>query len=386
MIKTYLNILFICCVNLLSIMSYGQITIATKATNPETTYDYIFNWDGNDIKLFGYEPYLVRLDENPRVEQSGTSYTNAINNDSFGYRISAVLDWDSDNAVTALGNGTFMEYLGGLTQAIVDKHIDLPDNNLLLGIGVENGASDDTFNRRDRVGIIGEALILTFDTAGRLNADNTLQNRAFVPVTSNFTNTGLNANTALRISDMHLEPSGIIKNNEYRMLDYLIYDASKNAILTEDISDSGIELGFQTKDTNGTIDKGWIIDDGDMIILAYRNPPLGMTSTLVQYSWGLWSLKMNLVDKSTLSSNSSITNPTTVLYPNPVSNQINIKLDKIYNNIAVKLLSIQGRELLSFNQSSKNIVSINSEHLKNGTYFLSINLDGNQSTIKFIKK
>lgn len=386
MMKTYLNIFFTLCINLFCIMSYGQITIATNARNPEIHYDYLFNWDGNDIKLFGYDPYFVRLNENPRVDQSGKSFTSAKTNDSFGYRISSVLDWNSDNAVNAFSNGTFLQYLSGLTQAIVDKHIDLPDNNLLLGTGVENGASDDTFNRRDRVGIIGEALILTFDTAGKLDTDNTVPNRAFVPVTSDFTNTGLNTNTALRISDMHLEPSGISKNNEFRMLDYFIYDVSENTILSNDLSDLGMELGFLTKYTNGTINKGWILDDGDMIILAYRNPPADIEINLVQYSWGLWSLKMDLIDKSVLSSNSSTTHPTTVLYPNPVTNEVNIKFDKTYNNISVKLLSIEGRLLLSVNESSKNMLSINVENLKTGTFFLIVNLDGDQNTIKLIKK
>jgi hypothetical protein len=388
--KIYINIFLTFSIYLLCLKSQGQLTVATNATTPQYSYEYIYNWDGTDITLFGYNPYFVLLDENPRVGESGDAFTSASSNDSFGYRITAVSDWDSDTAEDALNNGGFMGYLGNLTQALVDKHADYYGgaHPLKLGIGVENNMSTGA-NRRDRVGIIGEALILTFDTSGQIAADNTTNTRGFVPEIGSFTNTGLSTNTALRVSDIHLEPSNIPNNNKFRSLDYFIYDASENAILSDNLSDSGMELGFTTLDTDGTVTRSWTLDDGDMIILAYRNPPEAMEKTqqrLTQYSWGLWSLKMDLIDKSVASSDLPRIKTPVTIYPNPVVDVVTIDLDKTYKYISIKLFNTLGKELMSLNETSKNKISIDIENLKSGAYFLMVILDDHKSMLKLIKK
>jgi hypothetical protein len=149
-------------------------------------------------------------------------------------------------------------------------------------------------------------------------------------------------------------------------------------------------IGFPMKDTEGTLTASWTLDDGDMIILAYRAPipAEGEDESDIDFgrnSWGLWSLKLDLVNKSTLSSNSSIINPTTILYPNPAPGSVNIQLNKTYTAISAKLYSIEGKEVLSFKDASKNKLSIDIESLNSGIYFLILNLDDTKSTIKVIK-
>lgn len=382
--KTNLTKLLTICISVFCFTVQGQITIGSNGVQKSAFKDFIYHWDGNDITLYGHYPYFIRPDQNPRVPESGDSFTSPRTNDSFGYKMTAVIDWDTDSAISAIDNGMFIEYLSTLTPGDVNKHADF--SGVKLGFGVDNLADSDEL--KDRVDQIGEALLLTFDTTGNLEADTTPRHREFVPEERSFINTGLNSNSALRVSNLHLEPGNVSSNNRYRRLDYLIYDASENAILSDAMSESGMELDFKTRDTNGTIEGTWTLDDGDIIILAYL-PPLPEDEPDIvasRYTWGLWSLKMDIVDKSTLSSNSSNTNIETVLYPNPTTNDINIQLNKTYKNISIKLYSIEGRELLSRNYSSKNKLSIDIESLKSGHYFLMLNLDDNKNTFKIVKK
>lgn len=383
--KTYLLFFFVLSINLSCFKSYAQITLATDTRHAQDSLEYVVNITNNNIQLYGDAPYLVRPDQNPRVEASGRTFTNSRNNNSFGYRINGVSNWDSDNAVSALNNGEFMAYIRSLTKVRVNKHGDF--SGLKLGIGIDNGLDIDG-DRNDRVGSLGEALILTFDTKGQLETDINLRLREFVPEDVAFTNDGLDDNTALVISNLHLEPGNVRANNEYRIIDYFIYDFSENAIMANDENASGLELGFATRETSGTIPGPWNLDDGDMIILAYRPPSPDADPDRVdlgRYAWGLWSLKMDLINKSNLSSDSSNSNPTSMLYPNPISSEVNIKLNKTYQNISVKLYSTDGRVILSHNYLSRSELSINMESLKSGHYLLRLHLDHKTSTLKIIK-
>jgi hypothetical protein len=141
--------------------------------------------------------------------------------DSFSMVYTAALDWDASAAQTAISNGTFNTYVGGLTPGNVDSTADAFYPTITTG-------DDGGFNA------LGEVMFITFNTA-------------------NLTTPG----SSLVLQELYFSTLTLGDRT-----DFLIYDASANAV---------IEKNWDVKYDNGTVDTvtgSWTLETGDMVVLA----------------------------------------------------------------------------------------------------------------------
>jgi hypothetical protein len=89
------------------------------------------------------------------------------------------------------------------------------------------------------------------------------------------------------------------------------------------------------------------------------------------------------VTSSALSTN-NFTNNTFKVYPNPISNELNIDSNVVIEKI--EIVDINGRILVSSNQNNTNSILVNTTDLKNGIYLLKIASNNTIETRKIIKK
>ncbi len=75
--------------------------------------------------------------------------------------------------------------------------------------------------------------------------------------------------------------------------------------------------------------------------------------------------------------------PSFALYPNPVSDQLNIKHNGPLAGTVASIYDVSGRTILS-ETLKENAIDISS--LTSGTYFLNLNTEGKSTTLRFIKK
>jgi len=287
-----------------------SITMRSDSIRTYDHLDFLYAWHDSRVLMYGDRPRLVEDGTNPRVEPSNRLFTGGFPGDSFGFRMSGVADWNTDDALDALASGDFELYLAsrmGAPDGIrIDRHADF--EGLKLGFGVDSSAiqtdSGDSVNRTDRVSQPGEALVLIIDTDGTLQPDPDPPNNThyeFVPEGSSFANTGLRPETTLVLADLHLEPVNTNPANITASVDYLIYDVSEQSLIVGQANEPGEATGvlLSSLDRIGTLPGSWIVDDGDIIVLAYNadtvvfNPSGGT----YKHSWGLWSLRWDLVDR-----------------------------------------------------------------------------------------
>ena len=75
-----------------------------------------------------------------------------------------------------------------------------------------------------------------------------------------------------------------------------------------------------------------------------------------------------------------------VIYPNPTSSTINIKLDKIYNETSVNLVDLSGKVLMVKTNSNSTETTLDVLNLSSGIYILKIIVDQTLYTKKIIRK
>jgi len=88
----------------------------------------------------------------------------------------------------------------------------------------------------------------------------------------------------------------------------------------------------------------------------------------------------NFIDDATLGENENLTNTISV-YPNPVSNELNINSNSIFDKIEV--FDVAGTLVFT---SAEQINTINVEKFKSGIYFLHLWEGEKRETIKFVKE
>ena len=69
------------------------------------------------------------------------------------------------------------------------------------------------------------------------------------------------------------------------------------------------------------------------------------------------------------------------LYPNPVTNVLNVKIENNFENLNYRLIDVEGK-IINQGLINENITSINVEHLSKGIYFIKVS---DNTAIKFIK-
>ena len=91
-------------------------------------------------------------------------------------------------------------------------------------------------------------------------------------------------------------------------------------------------------------------------------------------------------DVNTLSVTSFESQLSIKVYPNPVVNNVIVSLGKSYNDINIKLYSITGQLIHSFNKTNSTDCDLDMVNLPSGNYILKINADGNIKSSIIIKK
>ena len=89
---------------------------------------------------------------------------------------------------------------------------------------------------------------------------------------------------------------------------------------------------------------------------------------------------------TTAVTHNKITDNIMVVFPNPVLDELNLKFGIKMDNVEVKILDLQGRNLMTksfFNSTSEKLVVSN---LNNGVYFVKVTANGIVMNSKFIKK
>ncbi|MGB0371992.1 MAG: beta-propeller fold lactonase family protein [Opitutales bacterium] len=277
----------------------AQITIRTEGRSHEAYKDFMYHWDGSEIKFYGDELHYV-ADEDIDVPASGTTFSSPALNDTYGYRLEAVEDWNSEDAQTALARGDFQLYLKSRNPALVDGHrgniygytvYSEHDQSGYLGLGAGYPGHP------ERIGTLGEALILTVDTQGDIQADPNTSAFFGVNVGSDagytFTNIGLSADSQLVISDLHL--GRFTSRDADVAVDFFVFDVSENRLISGPGNGSAMGLKLTPDDlSTSTIPGPWKMDHGDIIVLAHSvrdgvTDPTGF--------WDLWSLKMDITER-----------------------------------------------------------------------------------------
>ncbi|ULC57941.1 T9SS type A sorting domain-containing protein [Flaviramulus sp. BrNp1-15] len=118
-------------------------------------------------------------------------------------------------------------------------------------------------------------------------------------------------------------------------------------------------------------------DDGNIVAIgAYLNDGNGSNSGHAR----LFS-NSNILNIESINSIGKI-----IAYPNPVTNQIYIELEKIVENSKVQLYNIEGKLLYTQDYNGINHLMIDMHSFSKGIYILKLQLDKIQKTLKVIKQ
>ncbi len=97
-------------------------------------------------------------------------------------------------------------------------------------------------------------------------------------------------------------------------------------------------------------------------------------------------LVLNLTSISTTSGIENIDISSEIkVFPNPVTDNLNIALENACDEVTVKLTSISGQTVYSAVYGQTNSIQISTESLSPGIYILNIGVDGSWDTVKLIK-
>lgn len=77
--------------------------------------------------------------------------------------------------------------------------------------------------------------------------------------------------------------------------------------------------------------------------------------------------------------------PTYSIYPNPVSNRLNINFNKHVENAQINIMNIAGQTIKRINITNTSKFEMNTSNLPSGIYFARILVDSKISTLKFVK-
>lgn len=74
------------------------------------------------------------------------------------------------------------------------------------------------------------------------------------------------------------------------------------------------------------------------------------------------------------------------VYPNPVSSEINVRLDKAYDDINISITNVYGAQVWNEQFSRSDVVKMNVDALPNGVYLIVTEANGSRSQGRFVKE
>lgn len=172
---------------------------------------------------------------------------------------------------------------------------------------------------------------------------------------------------------------------------------------SEFLEGTTITIAANASDTDGTITKVEFFDDdgvtnrllytattapytydwdeapiGAHSIIAKAYDNLGGTATVVSDITVVVSLS---IDDNELSSKDI----KPILYPNPFSDVINLKINEGYKKVDLKIINVLGQTVLSQSYSDNQKLEILTDNLSIGTYIIEIDMDGNKTFKRMMK-
>lgn len=117
--------------------------------------------------------------------------------------------------------------------------------------------------------------------------------------------------------------------------------------------------------------------DGSIVAIgAYLNDGNGSNSGQVR----LFS-NVNVLNVESINSENKL-----IVFPNPVTTQLQLNLDKRISHSKLQLYNIDGKLLYSKDDKNTNQIEVNMASFYKGIYILKLQLDGTQKTLKVIKQ
>jgi hypothetical protein len=125
---------------------------------------------------------------------------------------------------------------------------------------------------------------------------------------------------------------------------------------------------------------------GDGICCAYGNGNYQILGGGVQIP-GTTGSSFSSVDVRKFTVNSAtavneVENNNFKLYPNPATTEFNVEFASTVNEGSIRIMDIQGREIMQKNINNVDFQSMNIAQLENGFYMVVINADGKTKTEK----
>jgi hypothetical protein len=74
------------------------------------------------------------------------------------------------------------------------------------------------------------------------------------------------------------------------------------------------------------------------------------------------------------------------VYPTIASNEINVQLNKSYNQVQIEVVDLTGRIVVSTNADGLTNMTLDVNSLMNGSYIVRITADGSNGVYRFVKK
>ncbi|NJL19444.1 MAG: hypothetical protein HC901_04105, partial [Bdellovibrionaceae bacterium] len=268
----------------------GQVSMRANDISNTSTKQFFYHWNGFELQWYGPEIDFVKSGDLSGFPASGTKFSEAYTGNSFAYTMTAVSNWDTGQAATAVAasaglpaeSSPFIAYVNNLTAGTVNRH-----GGNQYGFGVDNGDPRVTEAREDKIDVPGEALVIQFDLRGE-EAISGVPGTFGPESSSYFQNTGLNAYARLVLKQLVIRSWAATYTGR---IDYLFYDASEGTFLRNSANVPAFAEYVNMSSTGSVLAGPWNIEHGDILIIAH---PTATANNLNLLSSELWSMTFDL--------------------------------------------------------------------------------------------
>lgn len=333
----------------------------------DAKYKLVYKNKGNQVQSGSVD--LIFNDEVLDVVSSvPTATSQAVNTMSWSFtnlnpyetkEVVVTFNLNTPTETPALNGGDVLNYSATISSAQTDETQN--DNIFVLNQAVVNSydPNDKTCLQGTTVGTdkVGEYVhyVIRFENTGTYNAQN-------ITVTDFIDTDKFDVSTLVPVSGSHLFTTKISQGNKVEFVFENI-----NLPFADATNDGYVAFKIKTK---SALVPGDTFSNGAGIYFDYNYPITTNTyTTTIQ----------------TLSTQDFSFGNYFSLYPNPVSDVLNINKKEDVEIASIQIYNVMG-QLMMVIPNAKNTTAIDVSHLASGNYFVKINSDKGTSNTKFIKK
>jgi uncharacterized delta-60 repeat protein len=418
--------------NAVSVLNNGKIVVVGREWETTTGYDLAivrYNTDGSldstfsgdgiliyDFNNFSYRASDVEIQTDSKIIIGGTIYDNSIS----GYSDYFVTRFDENGNIDLnFGTNGSMNYNVGTINQSQDSSEDylrtiklLPNGKIIL-VGNTNylGNSGFALMRLNTNGMLDTS----FGTNGKAftffiapsdpSSIQILNDNSIVVSGTYFYNNDNNQKIALAkylengVPDLSYGVNGkVVTDFNLTVQKGFVFSSLKQEnekiIVSGFVNNETADFFMARYNTNGSLDttfglNGFLNSDygtneGGFTSITQADGKIIVGGITVVNSSSDFTL-LRFQDESL--SNAEIDNSYFSISPNPLINEINIHLNKIYSQIQIDLYDVRARLLLSSSYTDSKEISIPiKENLNKGNYFLKITTDQKSKVFKLVKQ